>query len=149
MIKIHTKDGKTKNLDLQDDVQSKQLKCLLLDISFQKQITGISITRKCGGSCKCQECHKRLKTVCPTCGVVDDYKCQTGSQHSMSRPVGFNNVHFLVDLVCDKDGQAIGERVVCVSGKNRAEMIIHYNQMAAKFSIKEQPGIQRFNPFIG
>lgn len=116
MLKIHTRDGATTKVDLEDEAQAKEWMRRLSDPRFQASITGLTVSH-------------------------------AGVQYSIPRPIGFEPVSFLAELIEPNDDRRIkgGERVTLLAGDVRASVMVHKEQRAARVSLF-RIGKQRYSP---
>ena len=146
MLKLHTKDGLTRRLDLSDEQDEKSLSDLISDPDFQKKITGVSVVQNCSGRFKCPVCKKNTELVCSVCGQTSQtVSCNTGIQYSLSKPIGFDNAFFNIEKVEANGKIKGGEKVTVFVGDLRITMMIHASQLAAKISLAKV-GKRRYNP---
>lgn len=148
MFKIHTCDGLTARVDLQDEEQAKEWLARLKDPSFQSKITGITVMRRCGGRFKCPTCGRATRLVCSSCGESSrDVVCGKGIQHSVSKPNGYGNVHYHAEHVeADPDIKLRGgERVTCFAGDSRLMLMVHAGQPSSRATLLKT-GKRRYDP---
>lgn len=151
MFKIHTCDGLTTRLDLDDEEQAAEWISRLKDANYQKKITGVSIVKKCQGKFRCPTCGKKVQHVeCYNCKQsLDEALCSTGTQYSLSRPEGSEAVFYLLENVKpDLDAKLRGgERLTCFSDGVKLSMMVHVCQSAARITLSKT-GKQRYNPYM-
>ena len=116
VLKIHTNDGETSRVDLEDEGQAKEWLQRLSDPSFQDAITGITVAHR---------------------GVQYSLPRPVGF-----REILYIVEHVAQDPSHKVKG---GERVTCIAGDVRATLMVHNAQRAARFSLM-RTGKQRFNP---
>ena len=150
MLKIHTSDGITTRLDLNDEMQAKEWLNKLKNLSFQEQITGISILQNCNGPYRCPVCKSKVKPSCPTCGQsTKNIRCNTGVQYSVSKPKGFHRCFYQVEhLDFDpSEGLRGGERIICFADDVRISLMVHASAPSTRVNLVKT-GRQRYNPFM-
>jgi hypothetical protein len=116
VLKIHTNDGKTARVDLEDEGQAKEWLQLLGDPEFQATITGMTVAHK---------------------GVQYSLPRPIGFNEVL-----FLAEHVSPDSERKVKG---GERVTCIAGDVRATVMVHRAQRAVRVSLL-RTGKQRFNP---
>ena len=116
MLKIHTNDGKTARVDLEDEGQAKEWLQRLSDPAFQERITGMTVAHR---------------------GVQYSLPRPLGF-----REILYLAEHVSPDPERKIKG---GERVTCIAGDVRATVMVHRAQRAARVSLL-RTGKQRFNP---
>ncbi len=117
MLKIHTSNGQTALIDLEDEDRAREWIARFGDPSFQSTITGLTIANR---------------------GVQYSLPRPVGFQQ-----VSFHAELVETDLSRRIKG---GERVTCFAGDVRATIMVHKEQRAAKMSLLHT-GKQRFNPW--
>ena len=150
MFKIHTSDGLTVRVDLDNEEQAQEWLKRLKDPNFQDTITGISVVQRCGGKFRCPTCGKAARLTCTTCGLPpQEIICGTGVQYSLSRPTGFGKANYLVERMEPNANGKIrgGEKVTCFVGDVRLTMMIHAAQPSTRISLLKI-GEQRYNPYV-
>ncbi len=116
MLKIHTRDGATTKVDLEDEGQAKEWMQRLSDPRFQASITGLTLSHA---------------------GVQYSIPRPTGFD-----PVSF--LAELIEPNGDRRIKG-GERITLLAGDVRASLMIHKEQRAARLSLFRM-GKQRFSP---
>lgn len=117
MLKIHTNDGLTACVDLEDEEQAREWIERLKDPRLQSKITGVTVAHR---------------------GVQYSLPRPLGFDHVVFQPE--------IILPDDQKKIKGGERVVCQAGDVRVELMVHKAQRAARVSLK-RTGKQRFNPW--
>jgi hypothetical protein len=152
MLKIHTADGKTHRLDIQDREQAKALLGMMKQRDFQATITGVSIVGEAGSRIRCPSCDRAGRLVCQGCGapVANEARTTTGVQYSLSKPDGYQGpVYYTVEEVASDPAAHVrgGERVTCFAGDSRIQMMVHRGQPSVRITLVKT-GRQRYNPLI-
>jgi hypothetical protein len=147
MIRIHTRNGNTTRVDMSDSKQAEWWINQLKDPVFQSNITGITVGRQCNGKLRCTSCSRKL--YCPNCGSNEHVECNVGVQFSLSRPVGFKQVKYFFEHVEPDPSKKLkgGERVLCLAGNTKINMMVHANQLASR-TILSNVGRQTFDPVL-
>lgn len=116
MLKIHTRDGATTKVDLEDEAQAREWTHRLSDPRFQASITGLTVSHA---------------------GVQYSIPRPTGFE-----PVSFLAEH----LEPNGDRRIKGgQRITLLAGDVRASVMVHREQRAARVSLL-RIGKQRYNP---
>lgn len=118
MLRVHTKDGSTIHLDLQDADQAREWMEKRRSPKYQESITGISIIQKYRG------------------GAV---------QYSIARPEDFDRVFFDMENIEPNGKFRGGERVVCFAGDTRAIVLVHREKKSVRFAMR-RVGKHIYNP---
>jgi hypothetical protein len=150
LLKIHTCDGKTTKLDLQDEDKAEYWLKLFRQRKFQETITGITVVQECCGRFKCPECNRSAKLYCSNCDTqVNGSSCKMGIQNSLSKPVGFDEVFYIVEKTEADFSRKIkgNKKVICVADNCEIVMTVHDNQPASRVTLTKQKGVRRFNPY--
>jgi hypothetical protein len=148
VFKIHTKDGETIRVDLQDEDQARELLQRLKSNQFQEQITGIAILQKCTGRFKCPTCKRSKKLVCAHCGRREPLAlCDKNVQYTLSRPEGFDQFYYHVEDMerDDLEGLKGAEKITCFVDDVRITMVVHREQPSTRIALLKT-GRQRYNP---
>jgi len=149
VFKIHTKDGQTVIVDPKDDRGAKELLKRFNSQFYQETVTGITLLKECGGQTRCPTC-KRSTLVCSNCGrSLNDHRCSTGVQYSISRPKDCRRISFLPTVV-EPDPRTKnkgGERVTVFVDGFKVDLMAHSNQPALRVTVAKT-GDLRFNPQI-
>lgn len=148
MLKIHTRDGATTNLDLKDENQAKEWLRRIKQTAFQESVTGITILQKCSGKFRCPQCNRSRRLVCSYCGRREDRACCDKSiQYSLPRPDGFGQIFYHAEDILPEPMKHIrgGEKITCFVDDIRATLMVHREQPAARVSLLKT-GKQRYNP---
>lgn len=148
MFKIHTSDGQTVRIDLNDEKTAKQWFPKLSDPKFQSTITGITIIQRCNVKAKCDHCGKVAEVHCANCGCTnEDIGCKAGVQYSLSKPSVFGNVEYKLQILAANESIGLrgGEKIVCSFGDMQMVVMAHANQPAIRISLNKI-GKQRYNP---
>ena len=138
------------NLDLEKEDQLQHWLQSFRKREFQDQITGITLSQECGGKFKCPECNHSSELSCSHCGAkVNGTNCKMGVQHSLSKPIGFDEVFYIIERVEPNLEKKIkgNKKIICIAGKNKVVVTLHDNQPAARITLSQQKGVQRFNPY--
>ena len=117
MLKVHTNDGLTSRIDLEDEEQAEQWLARLKDPRFQASITGLTVAFR---------------------GVQYSLPRPVGFSD-----VFFLAEHVSPDEVRKIKG---GERVFCFSDNVRIGMMVHKAQRAVRITLSKT-GRQRFSPY--
>jgi hypothetical protein len=133
VLKLHTSDGRTVRIDLQDERQASEWLRRLARPDFQASVTGVSLVEKHDARARCPECGSK-------CG------CSLGVQYSVTRPQDFSRVYFHVEKVEPRGKVRGGERVVVFVDDVRLTVMAHGSQPSARV-VLSKIGRQRFNPF--
>lgn len=148
MFKIHTKDGQTARVDFSDESQAKMWLERLKDPTFQETITAISVVQECTGRFKCPTCKRVAKLQCSRCKQpASEVHCGTGTQYTISKPAGFRDIFYHVELLKPDKKHRIkgGEKVTCFVDDVRLTAMIHSSQ-SSRITLLHT-GKQRYNPF--
>lgn len=116
MLKIHTRDGATVKVNLEDEGLAKKWMRRLADPRFQATITGMTVA------------HAGVQYSIPRPQSFDS--------------VSFLAEH--IDSDPDRKIKG-GERIVCMAGDVRATIMVHREQRAARVSLL-RIGKQRYTP---
>ena len=139
MIKIHTENGETTNLALEEETQVDSLQRFQND---SKRITGITAVQSCSGHLKCPNHVDSDAEPCKGCSEEKPLlTCKMGIQHSLSRPVGFNEVSYGVERT-----NKGSEKIVCIADDCKIVVMINHNQPSSKITIIKKKTVQRFKP---
>lgn len=132
MLKIHTSDGQTIQVDLADESQAREWLPRLGRADFQATIKGVSLVER-----------HHVRGKCAECGAPSGR--DMGVQYSVSRPDDFRSVFFQVEAV-DAIGKVKGgERVIVFADDVRLSLMAHASQPATRVTITHM-GKRRFNP---
>jgi hypothetical protein len=149
LFKIHTKDGITSRVDLSNAERAIHWIQRLKEDSFQNNITGVSVLRKCEGQFRCPSCNKKIQqSSCRLCGRSHhETVCGTNVQYSLSKPIGFQNVFYYVEHIEPdvKSRSHGGERITCFADGVKIVVMVHANQSAARITLTKT-GKQIYNP---
>ena len=118
MFKIHTRDGLTSQVDLQDDVQAKEWLARLDDPEFQARISGFTILHDGVQYSLPRPFGFNAVSFFPEIIAPDDARKIKG-----------------------------GERITCFAGDVRATIMTHREQRAARISFR-RIGKRRFDPGV-
>lgn len=132
MLKIHTSDGQTIQVDLTDESQAREWLPRLSRADFQSTIKGVSLVER-----------HFVRGKCTACGASTGR--DMGVQYSVSRPDDFRNVFFHVEAVEQNGRVKGGERVTVFVDDVRLVMMAHASQPAARVTITHT-GKMKFNP---
>jgi len=146
-FKIHTCDGLTTRLELEDEEQAKKWLEHSKDPIFQDSITGITIIQKCKGHFKCPSCKRTSKLICSNCGYSKETTCGNGKQYTISKPNGFDKIFYHVESLEAEGKMKGGERVSCFVGNVKISLMVHNSQSSARITLSNI-GKQRFNPYV-
>ena len=119
MLKIHSKDGSTNNLDLADEEQAKLWLERLRNPEVQAKITGATLVGRNASPVQC----------------------------SLIRPEGFTQVFYWPELLEPDGAMKGGEKITCFADDVRITIMLHRAQPALRVSILKT-GKQRFNPVL-
>jgi len=133
VLKLHTSDGQTVRIDLDDEDQARYWLARLGHSDVQRTITGISLVE-----------HHDARARCASCG--SKCSCPLGVQYSVTRPQDFSRVYFHVERVAPRGKVRGGERVVLFVDDVRLTVMAHASQPSARV-VLSKVGRQRFNPF--
>lgn len=150
MLKLHTNDGLTTRIDLNDEMQAREWLNKLKDRNFQETITGISILQTCNGPFRCSSCRSKTKPVCSNCGQsTKNIRCNTGIQYSVSKPKGFRNCLYQIERLEPNPNEKLrgGERIICFADDVRISLMVHSSAPSTRVNLIKT-GKQRFNPFL-
>lgn len=149
MLKIHTSDGKTHRIDLQDAEQARELMAKMRKRNFQATITGVSVVGDAPVRMRCPTCSRPGRLSCSTCGEIPSAaKLLTHVQYSLTRPDDYQGpVHFIAEDIPEAAGVRGGERVSCFVGDARVQMMVHREQPSVRISLV-RVGHQRYTPDI-
>jgi hypothetical protein len=117
LLKIHTIDGITSRIDLEDEGQAREWLIRLQDATFQKSISGVTIA------------YKGVQYSLPR-------------PHGFGQ-IFFHAEYVEPDISKKIKG---GERLTCVADGVRIALMVHRAQKAVRVSLFKT-GKQRFNPF--
>lgn len=132
MLKIHTSDGQTIQVDLTDEVQAREWLPRLARADFQSTIKGVSLVER-----------HHVRGKCTACGAMSGR--DMGVQYSVSRPDDFRSIFFHVEAVESNGRVKGGERVTVFVDDVRLVMMAHASQPAARVTIAHT-GKMKFNP---
>jgi hypothetical protein len=146
MIKVQTSDGKTLFVDLKDDRQAREFLARFGNEESQRQITGVTVTKRCAGRYYCPTCHRTSRPHCPRCGSANSH-CSMGTQLTLSRPESFSKTYYAVERIPPSENGKVkgGEKVTCFVDDFRIEIMSHSEQPAARVTLA-RTGVQRYNP---
>lgn len=130
MLKIHTADGQTHNIDLNDREQASVWLTRLSREDFQATIHGVSLVER-----------HSVRTKC-ACGESSGR--DIGVQYSVSRPDGVRRVFVHVEAVEPEGKIKGGERVTLFADDMRLTLMAHASQPASRVTIAKV-GKQTFN----
>lgn len=131
MLKIHTADGLTHPIDLNDSEQAQVWLPRLAREDFQATIHGVSLVER--------HC---VRGECRMCGEPSGR--DIGVQYSVSRPDGARRVFVHAEAVVAQGRIKGGERVTLIADDVRLTLMAHASQPAARVTI-EKVGKQIFN----
>lgn len=131
MLKIHTADGQTHPVDLQDSEQAQTWLARLAREDFQATIHGVSLVERHSVSGKCKACGEPLGR-------------EIGVQYSVTRPDGVRRVFVHVEAVEAEGRVKGGERVTILADDMRLTLMAHASQPASRVTISKI-GRQTFN----
>lgn len=131
MLKIHTADGRTHPIDLQDSEQAQVWLDRLAREDFQATIHGVSLVERHCVRGKCQACGE------PSGRDI-------GVQYSVTRPDGVRRVFVHVEAVEAQGRVKGGERVTIMADDMRLTLMAHASQPASRVTISKV-GRQAFN----
>jgi len=131
VLKIHTSDGQTHPVDLNDAEQARMWLAKLARDDFQATIHGVSLVERHTVRGKCQACGE------PSGRDI-------GVQYSVSRPDGVRRVFVHVEAVEAQGRVKGGERVTLIADDVRLTLMAHASQPAARVSLAKG-GKQIFN----
>lgn len=131
MLKIHTADGQTHPIDLQDAEQAQVWLARLAREDFQASIHGVSLVERHCVRAKCQACGESSGR-------------EIGVQYSVSRPDGVRRVFVHVEAVEAQGRVKGGERVTLFADDMRLTLMAHASQPASRVTIAKI-GKQTFN----
>lgn len=147
MLKIHTKNGDTLRLDLNDENQASSILTQLKNKKFQEEITAVSILKTCDGRQRCNVCGRPVRSVCDNCGEEKErLNCSTLFQLSLPKPVNHKNTFYYFEKI-ELENNKGGERLVCFSDEIKISLMVHSGQPAARLGIVKI-GEQKFNPYL-
>lgn len=132
VLKIHTADGQTHPIDLQDTEQAQVWLAKLAREDFQATIHGVSLVER--------HC---VRGKCQTCGTPSGR--EIGVQYSVTRPEGVRRVFVHVEAVEAQGRIKGGERVTLMADDMRLTLMAHASQPASRVTISKI-GRQTFNP---
>lgn len=116
VLKIHTNNGKTARVDLEDEGQAKEWLQRLSDPEFQAAITGMTVAQR---------------------GVQYSLPRPIGFREIL---------YLAELVAPDQERRIKGgERITCIAGDVRATVMVHQAQRAVRVSLL-RTGKQRFNP---
>jgi hypothetical protein len=131
VLKLHTADGQTHPIDLNDADQARVWLAKLQREDFQSTIHGVSLVERHCVRGKCQACGE------PSGRDI-------GVQYSVSRPDGVRRVFVHVEAVEAQGRVKGGERVTLIADDVRLTLMAHASQPAARVTISKV-GKQIFN----
>jgi hypothetical protein len=132
VLRIHTKDGRTRSLDLSDAEQAREWLRLSGDARFQASVSGVTIASG-----------HRSVAECAECGACSDERLTI--QYSVARPQDFRRVEVLVEDVPRAEGVNGGERVIVFADDVRLTLMAHAANPAARV-VLSKVGHRRFDP---
>lgn len=132
MLRIHTKDGRTRSLDLSDADEAREWLRLSGDPNFQSSVSGLTVASG-----------HRSVSECPACGECSDG--QLTIQYSVSRPQDFRRIEVSAEDVPRRDGVNGGERIVVFADDVRLTLMAHGANPAARV-VLSKVGHRRFDP---
>jgi hypothetical protein len=131
VLKIHTADGQTHSIDLQDSKQAKMWLAKLSRDEFQATMQGISLVER--------HC---VRVRCTACGESSGR--DIGVQYSVTRPDDARRVFMHAEWV-EPDGKIKGgERITVFADDHRLTLMAHAGQPAARVTFAKV-GKQTFN----
>ena len=119
MLKVHTRDGVTTKVDLENEEQLVAWRERLKDPKYQRTITGLTVIHL---------------------GVQYSLSAPVGFHH-----VSFEAEGLAPDASCRLKG---GERIVCMADGVRISLMVHREQKAVRVLVAKV-GRQRFSPGLG
>lgn len=131
VLKIHTADGQTHPIDLNDSEQAQEWLARLSREEFQATIHGVSLVER--------HC---IRARCTACG--ESLGRDIGVQYSVSRPDGVRRVFVHVEAVEANGKIKGGERVTLFADDMRLTLMAHASQPASRVTIAKV-GKQTFN----
>lgn len=132
MIKIHTSDGQTIPIDLNDEDQAREWIDRMGSRPFQESIRGVSLVLNHAVSAKCMVCRHPISR-------------SIGVQYSISRPQAFRSVQYEIENVPEDGAVKGGERIVVYADEARISLMAHKSQPSARVIITK-PGKRRYRP---
>jgi hypothetical protein len=131
VLKIHTADGQTHSIDLQDSKQAQVWLARLARDEFQATLQGISLVER--------HC---VRVRCTACGESSGR--EIGVQYSVARPDDARRVFMHAEWV-EPDGKIKGgERITVFADDHRLTLMAHAGQPAARVTFAKV-GKQTFN----
>lgn len=131
MLNIHTADGQTHPIDLQDAEQARVWLARLAREDFQASVHGVSLVER--------HC---VRVKCQACGEPSER--EIGVQYSVSRPDGVRRSFFHVEAVEALGRVKGGERITLFADDVRLTLMAHVSQPASRVTIAKV-GKQTFN----
>jgi hypothetical protein len=131
VLRIHTADGQTHPIDLNDSEQAQVWLARLSREEFQATIHGVSLVER--------HC---VRAKCAACGESSGR--DIGVQYSVSRPDGVRRVFVHVEAVEPNGKIKGGERVTLFADDMRLTLMAHASQPASRVTIAKV-GKQIFN----
>ncbi len=147
MLKIHTRDGLTRTVRLDDTTAARD--CLRR--LKQQDVTGFTLAQPHRKALKCPNCRRALASCCTTCGhPLDRQPYEITTNHSLSRPEGFQRVCYHAEYVAPDPESRIrgGEIVTCFADDVCVAVLSHPGQPAARVTLKHL-GKRQYNPVAG
>lgn len=150
MLKLHTSDGLTSRIDLENEAQARELLGRLKDPLYQAAVSGLSLSRSYASRNRCPGCGKACRVVCKECARGGGQeRGEIGVQYSVSRPQGFSRVFYHAEAVEQDDevGLKGGERLVVFADDTRLTVMVHRSQPSVRV-VLSKTGVQRYNPLV-
>jgi hypothetical protein len=132
LLRIHTKDGRTRTLDLSDRDEAREWVRLCADSTFQASISGLTLASAHRASGDCSHCGARV--ALPT--IV---------QYSVSNPRDFRRVEMTAEDVPKSEGVNGGERVIVFADDVRLSTMAHASNPALRI-VMSKVGRRKFDP---